>query len=410
MIPETALSRDGAPGRDRDGDGAASPGGTSRRFPITVRAGSPAHRGLRVALLAVAALLLVAGSYAEPFRVGQFTSVLIFAIAISGLNLATGYTGLLSIGHSAFFGLGAYTTGVLVVSYGAAPMSTIPVAVALCFLLGLVVGLPALRIRGLYLALVTLAVGVAFPEIVRRFEDFTGGAAGLVIRSRQLGPPEWTGLTVGQRGLWLYWVSVAALVLVLVLIRNLTRSRLGIAMIATRDNEIAAAASGVRLATIKTGVFGVSGAVTGLAGSLFAMYVGALSPDGSFTLLKSIELITGLFLGGAATLFGPVVGALAVVYLPYFTSDLASGHVSGVLFGAILIAIVFLMPQGIAGVLGRLAGRVVHIGPATGDGRRAAPPPDEAPPPGGVPSPGGAAPPGGGTVSPPTSDTLGERT
>ncbi|GAA3415711.1 hypothetical protein GCM10018952_41190 [Streptosporangium vulgare] len=89
------------------------------------------------------------------------------------------------------------------------------------------------------------------------------------------------------------------------------------------------------------------------------MYVGALSPDGSFTLLKSIELITGLFLGGAATLFGPVVGALAVVYLPYFTSDLASGHVSGVLFGAILIAIVFLMPQGIAGVLGRLAGRVV---------------------------------------------------
>ncbi|MCT9935305.1 branched-chain amino acid ABC transporter permease [Planotetraspora sp. A-T 1434] len=340
----------------------------SRRLPIVIRGGSGAHRALQVALVVVVALVLFAGASAEPFRVGQLTSVLIFAIAISGLNLATGYTGLLSIGHSAFFGLGAYTTGVLVVSYGAAPMSTIPVAVLLCFVLGFVVGLPALRIRGLYLAMVTLAVGVAFPEVVKRFEDATGGAAGLVIRSRHLAPPAWTGLTVGQRGLWLYWVSAVALLLVLLLIRNLTRSRAGIAMIATRDNEIAAAASGVRLATMKTGVFGLSGAVTGLAGSLFAMYVGALSPDGSFTLLKSIELITGLFVGGAATLLGPVIGALAVVYLPYFTSDLAAGHVSGVLFGVILIVIVFLMPEGVAGVAGRAVRRLVQISPATGDG------------------------------------------
>ncbi|MGI8331211.1 branched-chain amino acid ABC transporter permease [Actinomadura scrupuli] len=345
------------------GTSQQDPAGAAPRARFVIVRGSLPHRSWQLAGVLAAAGLLLAGSGLQSFRVGQLTSVLIFAIAISGLNLATGYTGLLSIGHSAFFGLGAYTTGVLVVSHGVGPLVTLPVAAVLCFLLGFVVGLPALRIRGLYLALVTLAVGVAFPELVRRFPDFTGGAAGLVIRSRQLAPPEWTGLGLGRRGLWLYWLSAAVLVVVLLLIRNLTRSRVGLAMVATRDNEIAAAASGVSLASVKTTVFGLSGAVTGVAGSLFAMYVGALSPDGSFTLLKSIELITGLFVGGAATLLGPVAGALAVVFIPYFTADLSSGHVSGILFGAVLILIVFLMPEGVVGLLNRVVRRVVQITP-----------------------------------------------
>ncbi|MEO3786827.1 branched-chain amino acid ABC transporter permease [Actinocorallia sp. B10E7] len=336
---------------------------TSPRLAIVQ--GSAQHRALQLGGLALAALVLLWGAGQEPFRVGQLTSVLIFAIAISGLNLATGYTGLLSIGHSAFFGLGAYTTGILIVTYDVEPMLTLPVATVLCFVLGFLVGLPALRIRGLYLALVTLAVGVAFPELVRRFADLTGGAAGMVIRSRQLAPPEWTGLALGQRGVWLYWVSAVTLIVVLLLVRNLTRSRTGMAMIATRDNELAAASSGVHIASVKTIVFGLSGAVTGLAGGLFAMYVGALSPDGSFTLLKSIELITGLFVGGAATLYGPVAGALAVVFIPYYSSDLASGHVSGIIFGAVLILIVFLMPEGVVGVLGRALRRVVRVVPSS---------------------------------------------
>ncbi|MDX6741170.1 branched-chain amino acid ABC transporter permease [Actinocorallia sp. A-T 12471] len=328
---------------------------------LTLVRGTAKHRAAVAAGPLLALVLLYLGSGLEPFRVGQLTSVLIFAIAISGLNLVTGYTGLLSIGHSAFFGLGAYTTGVMIVSYQVEPLLTLPVAAVLCFALGFVVGLPALRIRGLYLALVTLAVGVAFPELVKRFADLTGGAAGLVIRSRQLAPPEWTGLGAGQRYLWLYWVSAVVLILVIVLVRNLTRSRLGKAMVAVRDNELAAASSGVHIASVKTLAFGLSGAVTGLAGGLFAMYVGALSPDGSFTLLKSIELITGLFLGGAATLYGPVAGALAVVFIPYYTADLVSGHFSGILFGAVLIAIVFVMPEGIVGRLGRTGRRLVRI-------------------------------------------------
>lgn len=370
-----------------DADSAAVPtrlvagptGPSARRSALTLVHGSAAHRGLQIGLLVVVALLLLWGSGWAPFRVGQLTNVFVIAIAVAGLNLATGYTGLLSIGHSAFFGLGAYTTGVLIVNYGFAPMLTIPVAVAIGFAGGLVIGLPSLRIRGLYFALVTLAVGVAFPELVRRFEDITGGAGGLVIRSRFLTPPEWTGLVRAERGLWMYWLSAFFLLVVLVLVHNLTRSRTGIAMRGLRDHELAAAANGINVGRIKILVFGASGAITALAGALFAMYVGALSPDGSFTLLKSIELVTGLFLGGAATLFGPVVGAVAVVFLPYASASIWQGPVSGILFGAMLIALVFLMPEGIVGRLNRTARRLITVipsdHPGLGDNTPSAPTP-----------------------------------
>ncbi|SDH15585.1 branched-chain amino acid ABC transporter permease [Klenkia brasiliensis] len=353
--------------------------------------GSAAHRGLQVAGLLLVVALLVWASTWPLFRMGQLTNVFVLAIAIAGLNLVTGYTGLLSIGHSAFFGLGAYTTGVLVVQYGFDAMLTVPVAIGFCFVAGLLVGLPSLRIHGLYLALVTLAVGVAFPELVRRFDDLTGGAAGLVIRARLLTPPEWTGISRAQRGIWLFWVSAIALVLVLLLVRNLTRSRAGLAMRAVRDHELAAAAQGVHVARVKILTFGLSAAITGLAGALFAMYVGALAPDGSFTLLKSIELVTGLVLGGAATLLGPVVGAVAVVFLPYLTSLVAPGPVSGIAFGVLLIALVFLMPEGVVGRAQIALRRVVTVvdadhpalartardpgGPPEPDGQQPGPPP-----------------------------------
>jgi branched-chain amino acid transport system permease protein len=337
--------------------------------PFVLTRGTWPHRLLLLAIAALTVLALLWASGLAQFRVSQLTSVFIYAIAISGLNLATGYTGLLSIGHSAFFGLGAYTTGVLVMRYNWDPLATIAPAVALCFAVGFLIGLPALRIRGLYLALVTLAVGVAFPELVRRFSSLTGGARGLVIRRRLLNPPPWSGFGPGERTQWLFWLSAVTLGAVLLLVHLLVRSRAGLAMVATRDNEIAAAASGVRVATVKTSVFGLSGAVTGLAGCLFAMYLAALSPDGSFTLLKSIEFITGLVIGGAATRLGPVVGAFAVVYIPYLTSSLnpsnvSQGQLSGVLFGVVLILIIFLMPDGVVGGLSRLSGRLVQLRPA----------------------------------------------
>ncbi|PJJ57323.1 branched-chain amino acid transport system permease protein [Mumia flava] len=369
---------------ERSGTAAGKPRGP--RFLIVQN--SPRHRAVQAVLIALTVVALLWAAGQPTFRLGQFTNVFIIAIAVVGLNIVTGYTGLLSIGHSAFFGLGAYTTGILIVRYEFAPLATIPLAVLFAFVLGLLVGLPSLRIHGLYLALVTLAVAVSFPEIVRRAEELTGGAAGMVVRSRYLAPPEWTGLVRGERAIWMFWLSAAVLAIVMLLVRNLVKSRFGIAMRATRDNEIAAAANGVSIARTKILAFGISGAITGLAGSLFGMYIGALSPDGSFTLMKAIELVTGLVLGGIATQIGPLVGAFAVVFLPYWTASWAEGPLSGVVFGVLLIALVFLMPEGIVGRLGLLVRKVVAIVPSDHPRRTAAshdPPPEPPSPPGDEP-------------------------
>jgi branched-chain amino acid transport system permease protein len=342
----------------------AAPGG-SRRLPFVVTRNSRPHLGL-IAVGAVVVIGVVAwASTFGQFNQGQLTRVMIYAIAIAGLNIATGYTGLVSVGHSAFFGLGAYTTGVLVVKYQWQAEYTIPVAFLCCFLVGLIVGLPALRIRGLYLAMVTLAFGVAFPEVIARLEFLTGGPEGLTIRRRMLQPPTWSGFTLSQKGQWLFWLSVGVLLIVMWIVHNVVRSRYGLALQAARDNEIAAAASGINLAAVKTGAFGLSGALTGVGGSLFAIYLGSLVANDSFTLLNAIALLTGLVIGGEATRFGPIIGAFAVVYIPYYTSDLGQGQSAAVLFGAALIVLVFIAPEGLTGGLFRLVRRVLVVVPAT---------------------------------------------
>jgi branched-chain amino acid transport system permease protein len=350
-----AARESAAPIRGRRGFGLGS--------PKVVRRGSPVHLTLLgIGLLVVIGAIFWGASLGQ-FNQGQLTRVMIYAIAIAGLNIATGYTGLVSVGHSAFFGLGAYTTGILVVKEGWHPEATIPVALVVCFIVGLVIGLPALRIRGLYLAIVTLAFGVAFPEVVARFASLTGGASGLTIRRRMLSPPGWSGFTLGEKGQWLYWLSVAILIIVMVIVHNLVRSRYGLALMASRDNEIAASASGVNLAAVKTISFGVSGALTGVGGSLFAMYLGSLVANDSFTLLNAIALLTGLVIGGEATRFGPILGGLAVVYIPYYTSSVGQGESSAVLFGAALIVIVFIAPEGITGAVLRLVRKVFVVIP-----------------------------------------------
>jgi branched-chain amino acid transport system permease protein len=328
---------------------ADDPRTAEHRRPILLAEGSRNYRLVVAGILLGLVVLALLGSTLSAYRMGQVTTVMITATAVVGLNLATGYTGLLSIGHSALFGVGAYTTGILIVEYGYSPLLTLPVAAALGFGVGIVVGIPALRIRGLYFSLVTLALGIAFPEIIRRFEDLTGGASGLLIRSQYLAPPSWTGLTRFERGTWLYWLSLVSLVVVMFLVRNLIRGRIGIAMRGTRDHEVAIRSNGVDVARIKVLTFGLSGAITAYAGGLFAMNVGALSPDGSFTLVKSIELVTAMFIGGAGTLLGPLIGSVVTVFLPVLTSTWTTGPISGVLFGVTLIVLVFFMPEGIAG-------------------------------------------------------------
>ena len=329
--------------------------------------------GALVTGVALAALALW-GTQVDLFLQGQLTLVMIYTIAIAGLNVLVGYTGLISVGHSAFLGIGAYVTGVMIVHLELDPLVTFPVAMLLGLAVGMVVGLPALRIKGLYLATVTLALGIAFPEIVGQFEEVTGGAAGLQISRTLLLPPVWSGLAVNQKSLWLYLVCLVVLVVVTVVLHLLVSSRYGLAMRAVRDNELAAASAGINVGLLKVSVFGLSGAVTSLGGCLFAMYIGSLSPTGSFSLHMAIVLITGLVVGGQGTRLGPLVGGVVVVYLPYYASNLGAGQLSAVIFGVVLIAIVFVMPEGIVGGLARLARHLRarrHPGDSGG-----APPPD----------------------------------
>lgn len=358
---------------------SASTTSTGSRPYVLVR-GSAAHRALLVVGAVVVVLVVVWGSRLGVFPRSQLTRVAIFGVAITGLNIATGYAGLLSIGHSAFFGLGAYTSGILIVRQGWQPLATIPVALLVCAVAGLIVGLPAIRIRGLYLAMATLAFGVAFPEIVAQLSGLTGGAEGLVIRRQLLRPPAWSGFTLGEKDIWLYWLSAVILVIAVAVSHSFARSRYGLSVMASRDNEIAASSCGVRLSFAKPVSFGISAAITGVAGSLFAMYLGNLYAEGSFTLLNAITLLTGLIIGGIATRIGPIIGAFAVVYIPYYTADIGQGQASAVLFGAVLITLIFLAPTGLAGALSKGLRRVVRIVPAT---------PPETPPAGTPPAGGG---------------------
>jgi branched-chain amino acid transport system permease protein len=334
-------------------------------LPYTIHRKSVRHVVLIVAGLAVAVGLILWGGSFGQFNQGQLTLVLSYAIAISGLNIATGYTGMISVGHSAFFGLGAYTTGILVVNYGWNDLQTIPVALLVCFVSGVIVGLPALKIRGLYLAVVTLAAGVTFPELVDRFAGLTGGSQGLLISLVQLKPPAWSGFTIGQEGKWLYWLSVVLLIIVMLIVHNIVESRYGLAMMAVRDNELAASASGVNITVLKPVTFGVSSAIAGVGGCLFAIYLGSLVADDSFTLLTAVTLLTGLVIGGQGTRLGPVIGGLVVVYVPYYTANIGQGESSAVLFGVALIVVIFLAPEGLMGGISRLVSKIFVVVPAT---------------------------------------------
>lgn len=346
---------------------------TSRAaLPLQINQGSAVHRSLQIFGVALLAGLAILGSRTNSFQVGLLTEALIYASAIAGLNLVTGYTGMLSIGHSAFFGIGAYTTGILVSERNWNPLWTFAISFLICFIFGLIVGLPALRIRGINLALVTLALAVAFPEIIDRFPGLTGGTLGLNVNLFQLLPPHWTGIGIQNRFEYYYWIAAFLLALVLVLCANLTRGRTGLAMRATRDREIAATAVGVNLAWIKLFIFGVSAAVTGVAGSVFAMYLGSLSADSSFTLTLSITLITGLVIGGVATVVGPIIGGLAIIYIPHWTEGLRQGQTEGLFFGTILIILMFVMPDGLMGLLTRLSRHVVRVKPRAPEGPRSA--------------------------------------
>jgi len=280
----------------------------------------------------------------------------------------TGYNGQISVGHGAFFGVGAYTGVLLVADHGWPHLGTVAAAAVIAFFLGVLVGLPALRIEGLYLALVTLALATLFPQIIIRFSDVTGGTQGKRIpRGDDIQAPDWTGLEKDQ---WIYYMLLAFAVVAFVLVRNLVKSRAGRAIISIRDNETAAETLGVRASLYKVTIFGVSAMLAGVAGALSTFNNPFVSAE-QYNINLSIYLLVAVVVGGAATIWGPAIGAILVVFMPIWLEDAgAAPELSPVLFGAALIVLMIVAPGGILGLgrqlLARAKGRA---------GREPTPPP-----------------------------------
>lgn len=310
---------------------------------------------LRAVLTALAAVAAAVGApfYFAPFQVFQLTMVLLYAVALAGLNLLVGYGGQISLGHGAFFAAGAYTAAVMLDRFDTGHLATLPVAAAGCFLLGLGFGVPALRLSGLYLALVTLSFAVFLPPLLKRLEPVTGGSMGLTVD--KLRPPAWSGLAEDQ---WTYFVVLAVAAVALLVARNLLRSRVGRALLAIRDNESAAEVMGVRLSLHKTLAFAWSGMFAGVAGCLYTWVIGFVSPD-SFSFVLSITLLAGLVVGGLASLYGPLLGAAFVMYVPSVAQDLSEAA-PGVVFGLLIIAVMYVAPTGLAGLVGRVRSAAVR--------------------------------------------------
>jgi len=296
--------------------------------------------GLAVLLVLACALPFLVANY----RVFQITLVLAYAIALLGLNMLTGYNGQISLGHGAFYAIGAYTAAILMDKAGWPYWATIPVAGAVCFVAGFLFGLPALRLEGLYLALATFALGVAMPQILKHksIEEWTGGVQGIVIVKPDA--PAWTGLSQDQ---WLYFFCLAWVLLLFVLGWNLLRGRVGRAMVAIRDQPIAAQAMGVNTAMVKSLTFGVSALYTGIAGALGAIAVQFVAPD-SFSFFLSITLLTGVVIGGLASISGAFFGAVFIQFIPNIADEISKAA-PWAIYGIVLIAFMYTMPTGVAG-------------------------------------------------------------
>lgn len=293
-----------------------------------------------IAVLVALVLPFVVGSY----RVFQFNLVLVYAIVLLGLNILTGFNGQISLGHGAFYAIGAYVAAVLMDHWGVPYWLTVPAAGIVCFVAGFLFGLPALRLHGHYLALATFALGISMPQILKYkgLEEWTGGVQGIVI----IKPSAPFGLNLSQDQ-WLYLFTLVVALLMFLLAWNLLRGRIGRAMVAIRDHPIAAEAMGINVAAVKTLTFGVSALYAGVGGALGAIVVQFVAPD-SFVALVSISFLIGIVIGGLASISGVIYGALFIQFIPNIADEISKAAPWAV-YGVFLLVFVFLAPRGVAG-------------------------------------------------------------
>jgi len=309
------------------------------------------HNGDRFWYGLLVLLVLAAPAILGEFYIGELGAVFIFAIAGVGLMLLVGYTGLISLGHAAFLGIGAYVNAVLL-AQGVPFLVTLPVAGLFTALCGAAIGRPTLRMSGLYLAIATLAFGSIVGTVFQKWTAVTGGFDGFAVPT-----PTIFGVAVeGATGI--YYVSLAVLVFVLWVSANLLRSPAGRAMVAIRDSEVSAQSMGIHLAWYKTLVFAISAGMTGLAGALFAHYVRYLAPD-AFDVLLSVQFVTIVFVGGLGSLRGAIFGAIFVRLLPQLIAIVRDdlpfgiGRLPGLepsLFGLALVLVILFQPAGLNGM------------------------------------------------------------
>ena len=343
--------------------------------PRVIKSGGLLHWALR-ALVAVGLVLVVwwMVSGTQPSGLGKYTEAMALAIAALSLNLLFGFNGQISLGHAAFAGISAFYLGYTVRFWDNLPFVSLLEACGVCFVIGVLIGLPALRLKGPYLALVTLAIAYVWPTAAAQFLDrkvtaVTGESA---LTKFRVNPPTWTGLktTRADRALYLFWVALVLMIICYVIVRNLRKSRTGRSLVAVRDNETAAAVMGVNLPLVKTVTFGISAAMAGVSGWLIAAKIGTVD-ENSFTILTSIKYLLALILGGVATFTGPIVGAFAYFFADdylkqhaphwhWLPGDFGKGPIASYLLGVLVIASVFLAPQGLVGLF-RTIGRKVAV-------------------------------------------------
>ena len=322
------------------------------------------------ALVVVLALLPIIGGKTgliSNYGFLQLSLMIVYSIAVLGLILLTGFNGQISLGHGAFFAVGAYTAAILIDQHDWPFWATLPAAALACFVAGYLFGLPALRLEGHYLALATFALAVAVPQILkyRHIEPVTKGVMGINVFKSD--PPFGLPLSNDQ---WMFLVVLAIAALMFWIARNLLDSRTGRALIAIRDHPMAAGTMGVNVAHYKTVMFGISALYTGIAGALHGIIFEFVSPD-SFRFELSIAILVGAVVGGIASLPGAVIGGIFVQVIEKYADALTKKISAAVqlplelepwlIYGIALIALMYAMPTGIAGGLAALWRRLRRL-------------------------------------------------
>lgn len=382
---------------------------TTPRFQFTQ--GTSAYRTYKWVGIAALVLLFIVVAFAfndtgkitlldNDYKIGlpRITKAISFMVAILGLQVVAGFTGQLSLGQGFFFGTGAYISAYLVADLHWPWFATLIVVVPVCFLIGLVFGIPALRIKGLYLALVTLGLAAVFPSLIKLdfLIDYTGGAAGKTVDS-DLRPPSWLPLDgivdamnkipfFGQyfgegeglsnkeeQRVWTFFLMVILTWICFKMVSNLIKSRPGRALRAVRDNETSAAVNGMSLSYHKTMSFGVASALGGVGGMIYVAELGIAS-EGDFTQLLSILFIVGMVVGGVGTLSGAVIGGLVIAFIPDWSSSTQNlpgvpdrwlqGPTGGLILGVGLVVLTFVLPGGVIAGVRQLRGKIVQVLPA----------------------------------------------